>query len=488
MPESTTSQHSTSPVFGTGIGGDGWALGWHGYKTPAGVTIVPPDAATHGSLAFEGRNAYSPVYGVGGWGYPGIHAGTFATYRRMLRHPTIALAVATIVGPIMAAGCSIESDEGADDARELIETTLMPQRNRIVGETSRGVFYGFQAAELVWGQNADGRTILEKWKPLLPDWTTFKSDKQGNLIALMNNGVELSMDRAFVFTHDGEGDNPYGLARLEAIRREWTNYLAKTDQLFRLGGKASGISVHVGYPPDTETAEVLAARGETTNALKAQQMARDLSAGKSIVFPGLAGLRIENIEDAIALSKGTLWPITLLDLGDVAGSQGAMLEDLKYIDQLLCRGLRRSERSVIEATGGGTRAESADHTANISDTDCDMIHEAIVDAINRQIVEPLLVENFGEEARRSVRLRANQIVDEHRAIDGQILAGVIADPLAFGELLSRMDLAAFADRQGIKMREGAQPWPDEMPTGGKEPDPPTGDVKADDNDPAKEAA
>lgn len=471
MPELTQAQ----TPYGTGfplIGGDfGWGTTYgYTYKSAAGTTILPAYASGLGSGALEGRNAYAPVYGIGaGWGLPGVHAGSIDFYRRARRHPTVALARATIHGPILAAGCSIESDEdkAPDGAHEAIEKHVMPMRNAIVAAALFMLDYGWQAGELVWGP-ADGLTIVTKFKPLLPELTTFESDDKGNLLRVVNGNAKLTMDRAIVFTNDPEGDSPYGQPRLENLRRDLTNYWAKQDQLFKLGFKASGISVHVGYPPDSRSAADLAAAGDVTNAEKAAQIARDLTAGKSVVFPGTGGLQLDSIEDAIALSKGTLWPITLMDMGEVSGSQAAMLDDLRYIDQLLCRGMLRSERSVIEAQGGGTRAESADHTANISDTDCDAIHEYIVERINRQIVDPMLVENWGEDARGTVRLVANQIVDESRAILLKVLDAWLADPLSFGELLSRMDKDLVVNRLGIKLRKEAEEWPEEMPTGPKE--------------------
>lgn len=476
MPDELTKSQS---IFVPVAGGTGLNYTYGlAYKGDNGVTFLPQDAAVRGSGAYEGRNPYdhSGQFGVFGWGSPGISdtylPGSWHNYRLMRANPTLALVRACVFGPILAAGWTVEvvDDSVPEEAKEVIERVFNCHRVPLLSTLLRALDYGYQACEVVWGEDADGYKVPVKFKGLLPDLNTLVIDKSGNLIAIDNQGVRLPIDRALVYTYDREGDNHYGRSRHENCRRVWSNYLTSEDKLSKLEGKAAGTFFKVGYPPDKKNL----AAGEKTNQQIAREIVIALSNGQSITYPTTGGVVVDDIEQAVAISKGTLFPIELMNAGDTGAAQSAVIEGLHYKDQQLVRGWGRSERSVIEATGGGTRAESANHTANISDTDTDTVHEDIVRSINEQVVDAILIENFGPKAKGAVRLKAIEIVDENQAVDSAVLNGVINNPMAFGEFLSRFDKTAFCERQGIKLMDDHEPWPEEMPTS-EAPDPLPGD-------------
>lgn len=451
---------------GIGILGDHGAMLYGGtgvdgfmpvFKSEAGVTLLPAAASMRGSGALEGRNPYDGnMMGMGGFGSLGIMAGTFQVYRWMRAHPTVALARATVIGPVVAAGWGYEEVEGdnpaPEGARELVEKALEPLRLKIMLSMVRALDYGYEADEVVWGANREGYRIPVRTKELRHDFNTFQIDDKGHVTGLLNQGTPVPIDRLLVFTYDGEYGNPYGRSRLENIRRTWCNWLAHEDQRFRLGQKTAGILMNIGYPPDVNKL----APGELSNYMRAVSMARMMCQGQSVVYETTGGLNVDRIEDAIALSKGSLFPINLLDFGNTGPQIEALSAVLADYDKMLCRGYLRSERSVIESEGGGTRAESADHTANISDVDCDTLHEQIVSAVNEQIVNAILLENFGPGAVGTVRVKANGLVDEDAIVDRKLLEAALANPMAFAELFSRIDLAAWCKRQGIHLKQDAE--------------------------------
>ena len=363
MAELTKSQ---TPVGSPLIGGTGiWENEyWPTIKSEAGTLLLPTHAAKRGSLALEGRNPYdAPVKSVGGFYQGRYWPGTYEVYRIMESHPTIALAKATVIGPILAAGWTIKKTEKAPkEAEELIENTLIRCRVDIVRNLLRALTYGNKCHEVVWGDGVGptkGYKVFTKIKGLRSEWTYFRVDKNGNVLGVDNTGVFVPNKRLLYYTYDGEDTNPYGRSRNENARRHWCNALATEDQLQRLQAKAAGITAKVGYPPDV---------GSPTEGNrmfdKAVDVARDLTTGKTIVYPTMPGFNPEDLSEAIDAGKLDLFPIELLQMGETGQAQMAMLESLMRADKLLCRAWLRSERSAIEAQGGGTRAESSDHTAS----------------------------------------------------------------------------------------------------------------------------
>lgn len=460
----------------------GWAnpLGWFGAKTAAGVTIQPPGAAAHGSGTIEGRNPYSYVLpGYAGFNgdasmlgsIPGLGnvrwPGTYATYRTMLSHPTVAVAMASIVAPILAGSWFYESDaERADeDAAELLKKTFDPKRQRLLSDAIRCLYLGFQSFEVVWGEDDEGHTVPTAFKPLLPELTTITVDAFGNVAGIENNGAKLKPGEFLLLNYDVEGSNFYGRSRLENIRRVWANYLAIEDQGYLLDKKSAGIIPLIYFPPDTsvpDTNNPNATAGRS-NLAAATRIGADIQNGKAIAMENFAGMAPDRPEDAAMLADKSDWKIDTVDIGNVGPSQSAILEKLRYYDSMLIRGLLRPERAVIEAQTAGSRADSESHQSSIADTDCDLVHSSIVEQINRQVVDEMLVQNFGESARGTAWIAPRELVDERRATMDLLLNAALADPMIRGELFERIDMDSLTQWTGIKVKEDAKPW-DEMPT------------------------
>lgn len=454
------------PGWSGGYGGAYFPGGAYPTRSDAGVTILPSYAAVRGSGALEGRNPYEPFteWG-GGFGFGGLFGigpenriwpGTYHTYRLMLSYPLIALTYAAITSPILAGRWSYEADDDAPkEAAEVVEAAFDRMRVPLVRDALRGVIMGFAPFEVMWGVNYDGFKV-PKLRALLPDLTDLRIGEHGELAGIANSGVTLDDPRKFfVWTHDREGDNHYGRSRLENLRRTWANCLTAEDRLAKLDAKASGILPKVMHPPDWK--EGLEAAD--TNRQKALRMIRDMQTGLGIAF------ETPLTQDMVSLNpdvlKVPLVTVELLDMGDCGPSQGAMQKRIDQLQRDMVRGMLRSERTVIEAQTAGSRADAEAHTASISDTDSDRLHADIVDAINEQVVKPMLVENFGPKCADCVRIVPKEIVDENRVVDQKLLDGIIQNPSAFPELLMRIDLEGWAKRNGIKLRPDAEPF-DEM--------------------------
>lgn len=458
----------------------GWAGHWFGGKTASGTTIQPPGAAARGSGAFEGRNPYDYVLpGYAGFngdptafgGIPGIGGirwpGTYSTYRIMMAHPTVALTRASVFAPVLAGSWFYEShaEDENEDACELVQKTFEKIRQRILGDALRSLDFGFQAFELTWDKDRDGYSVPTA-KPLLPELTTIVVDDNGNVTGIKNGDVTLKVGEFLLINYDVEGSNHYGRSRLENIRRVWANYLAIEDKAFQLDSKAAGIIPLIYFPADTRlpgTNDPNSGGTDQSNFAVARRIASDVREGRGVAVENFAGQADGTPEQAAALADKSDWKIETVDIGNAGPSQSAILEKLKYYDQMLVRGYLRSERTVIEANTAGSRADAESHSAGISDTDTDLVHASIVEQINRQVVDEMLALNFGEAARGTVWISPREVVDERRATMSLLLQSALSDPMLRGELFERIDKDSLFQWAGVKMMEDARPWGD-MPS------------------------
>ena len=453
------------------LGGYGFAGAASPLKLMNGTTLLPQTAALLGSGATENKSPYDshhngmsagPIFpGLGGGLFGGQrYPGTYATYRVMCAHPTIALLRLSVMAPIMAAAWSYEEKGGKPapkGAKELIERTFDKLRPTLLMNCLRALDYGFQAFENVWGEDREGYYIPAMVRGLLPDLTELLVDKQGQLQGVQNSGVTITGPQFFVYTYDREGDNWYGRSRLENCRRQWANWLRDDDNLVKAGNKVGGILPKIGFPADAAAVENKA----DTNYSKAQTLAIGLMNGQPVVMQNLTASMLETIGNGHhELAGKSLWSIDLLDMGNMGPQQAALVETLRYRDSLLCRGYLRSERSVIEAQTAGSRADAEAHTASISDTDCDMLHQDIVTAINETLVRETLRQNFGDEYADCVEIKPKQIVDESRIADQKILDAMLTNQVSFAELADRFDWDAFCQRNKMKLRREHAPWED----------------------------
>lgn len=472
MEENTTdnAQSKTSRQFPTrnGLG----MLGGTGIYGPTkltdtGTTILPTVAATRGSGAMEGRNAYDYIspwnsgWSTGGIGFGlfGINGtgqrwpGDYFTYRAMMRYPVLALTIAAIESPILAGKWAIECEEDAPkEAEELIRGAIMPARIDFVRPLLRALWLGFSPLELIWDNSDDGWRV-PKVRELIPDLTHIDIDDHGQIVQLRNTGAELKSGEFCIYTYGREGDNWYGMPRLENARRTWANVLVAEDKLSRLEGKAAGILPKILYPPEFET---------ITDPAKSHKQQAINAIAALLNGQGLAlEYKLPPLDDLVRspeLAKHPLVDVELLDMGNCGPSQEALMKRIDQLQRDLVRSLCRSERTVIEAQTAGSRADAEAHTASIGDTDTDRVHADLTDAVNRWVIKPLLTENFGAKYADSVKLTIREVVDENRSVYQKVLDALLASPMSFAETLERLDMNHLCEQTGLKLRDDAPEW------------------------------
>jgi len=469
MPEAQSKTKQQSRGF---IGSLMYA-GWGGIAG-LGSSVVTPfwsawQNARYGSAVSDGKNDYGsssqPFGGIGttgpvNGGFDAPPAGTYETYRLMALHPTLVLAMAATFCPILSSDWAVEKSEDAPTgASDLIEKTFLPQRVRILKSMLRGLLFGFASMEQVWGVDNDGAIVPVKFKSLLQDLCAIYVDGHGELVKIQNQEIDLEPRDLLIYSHDKEGDNYYGFSRMERCRRWWANHLAVDDTGFKLDNKAAGTVPHVGYPQGT----MIDSTGkEVSNFVAAQSLVSSIARGQGVVFPNHSGMMVDDLRMAPELAKQSLWSWGFVDSGNCGPAQSAILEKLAYYDALMVRAWCKPERMLLQATTSGSRADSETHQG-LGDSDCEQVHDDILAEVNEQSVDRVLIENYGPKAKGTVKLKATPIVDENRVVDLKILDAVLKDQRVSAELFERIDMKGWAQRTGVKLKEGADEFDLDLP-------------------------
>ena len=350
-----------------------------------------------------------------------VPAGSYQTYRDMLEDPTIALSHAATTAPIIAAGWSIEADDDAPEgAKELIEDVFEPLRGRLMYQACRAIYYGWQSFEKVWGIDDMGRMVIERFKPLIPDYTEVAIDRDtGQVVGVKQGGVVLDRGHSVIISNDSEGENPYGRSRLENLRRwAWRPWTQGMEKLAQYQAKTAGVVPVIRYPEG----EGKNASGQTVrNYEAATQMNLQLGLAHGIVMPtaipdwAMDALRSgQNISDLMA------WSVSFLETR--AGHGAEFITSLSYQDKLKVRGYLLPERTILEGQFG-TKAEAGVH-GDIAVLISQQFLDCVVEELNRQAVDDVLVVNFGKSVRGKVYLTPGPIQDSAKALYQTIVSAL----------------------------------------------------------------
>ena len=347
---------------------------------------------------------------------PGLDAtpaGTYQTYRSMLMDPTIALARAVVMSPLVCNTWSVKSTDGTPEDRvSFIEDMIDPMTRHFVRAMLRSLDYGWAGFEKVF-EVSNGRWTLKRLKPLLHDITQINIDSNGKFQGFKQSSTDLPREKALLFTYDREGDNHYGRPRLENIRETWSWWKQANEGAARYDRKIAGVMPVIHYPPGKSIDK---SGIERDNYEIGKGVLDSIAAGHGIAVPNRKAMEDD--------SDGKEWSIELME--DKGGRQPSFIERLRYLDSLKFRGYLRPERSALEGQFG-TKAEAQTH-GDLGLLDGEQLQSDLAETINWHVVDQLLVLNFGEDARGSVYFEPNPIQDESRTLAREVIKGMTATP------------------------------------------------------------
>lgn len=408
-------------------------------------------------------------------------AGKLNTYREMLGDDTIALGLAMIKAPILAASWSWgESDDAPPDARAFIEDQLTPHLQHYKRAALHGgLVFGWQPFEKVfqampWTPPAEDSGVrrasrvlvgLRKIKPLLQDITKILVDKSTGTFAGFDqkgqgaDGVTVPLSQSLLFTHDREGDNHHGRPRLENSRKAWHEYNQTARAANRYDLKVAGAYVVVHFPPG----KTIVNGQERDNLDIAKELAKGVEASKPICienkFAQVTGGHMRDLPE----KERRQWLIEIL--GDATPRQDSFKGRLEYQDKKKLRGLFVPERAATEGEHG-TKAEAEVHTDIILSTG-ELLYEQLLEVINWHVVDQLLALNFGEEARGTVYVEPAPLVDRDLAVFKQALTTMLGSQAGFEWVRDNLDLVAIVERLNLPLLpEDQRAESDLVPPGG----------------------
>lgn len=400
------------------------------------------------------RQASSNFFGVSGvMGFNSLasYAGAcdYQTYRKMSRDPTLALARAMAKLPILGASHSFEADDGVpDQVVETVQKAVDGIWGDLVEVLLWALEYGWKSGELIWENTAAG-LVPVRFKPLAVDTTCILVDADtGSYLGVRQGDADLRWGKSVYFGNEVEDQNYYGVSRHENVRQlvwgPWQDLMTKLHTYF---AKGAGVIPIVRYPIG-EGADESGANDD--NFKRARDISENLSAARGICYPTeISNAMIDAAIKGAKIDDMQAWTIDFLEAR--AGHGDEFLGSARYLDSLKMRGWLVPERAGIEGQNG-TKAEAEVH-GDVGVGVAEQTHQAICRAVSRQVVDPILVYNFGPQMRGKVRIVAAPMVDDARALVRDIVKSVLTNPAAIDVLLSSTDFDAMLDQTGIPKGE-----------------------------------
>ncbi len=414
-----------------------------------------------------GPSGLGPLGGLAGL-VPRLPAG-YDTYRRMRRDPTIALARALAVAPVVAGKWTVQADADVpEEIRGWIDKQFLTIREPLLETILKHgyVDFGHQGFELIWGVDTDGRQHVVRFKPLLPDITEILIDDHGGLAGLRQRGkgdgsnlpvgpegashkLDLSpFPNAMLVSFGGEGSNLYGEPLLENVREVWNEWRKANAVAARYDRKIAGAYLLLHYPSFGQGIDQNGAKLD--NVYLAQRILDKLEAA--------SGVAIGDVPSELAPGQDpnqTAWRLEVQ--GSAGGQQQGFVDRLRYLDSLKVRGMLLPERAILEGQHG-TLAESQSQ-GDLALLQAELVHHHLTREINRQAVDPVLEANWGPAYRGKVRLEAAPLSDANQGFLRKLVTQVLADPKDFADLFRRADWPAIFDAVGLPQTKASSAAP-----------------------------
>lgn len=376
--------------------------------------------------------------------------GALDKYRRMRSNPTIALARAIATQPAKSADWEFSSDADCpDEVFSFIRDVMEPLREKLVTDMTYAVDYGCKPFEKVWARDDQNRLIYDKIKPLSLDQTELIITDVG-FGGIKQGAVTLEPVYCFWYTFDREDDDLWGRSRHKNVEKPWEAWekaLKKQDQFIGLASNpVPMVEYPLGYSKDSWGRK-------KSNFELAQALIKGLSDGTGIAMPNvLAKSASELLSRNVDIAKLKAWTITFLQASGNVGD--GFINILRHLESLMLRGWLVPERTATEGQYG-TKAEAETHANIAIQMTQDMINQMVVH-INRYLIDPLLVLNYGEEMRGKVWISVKPLQDETSAALGRLVEKVISTPETFERWL---DVDSVFDRLGWPKTEQSLEMP-----------------------------
>ncbi|MCP4231273.1 MAG: hypothetical protein GY771_14145 [bacterium] len=328
-----------------------------------------------------------------------------AAYRKMRFDGQVSAGLAVIKLPVLSRTYDVEAD--SPEIASFVEKTIKPIYSDLLNKTLTALDYGFAPLELVWelDEAAVARVVAIKDPP--PETITVVTDDSGDYAGLAQKpDRQVEPPRAFLFTHRRENGDNYGVSRLRPAHAYWRTkqivYLFLNRYLERKGNPP----VIVTYPPDTKTG----AQGTVgdANGRVALEMGKKLLENSAVALPYVTTAGGE-----------PAWSVDYLEDSPRAGM---FLKYIEHLDRMILRSMFVPERILSSDGEYGSYALSKVH-ADIFLLSQDGLIADIENAINRQLIRPIVEFNFGRKA--SARLVIGRLSGSDRQLAEDVFTEMV---------------------------------------------------------------
>ena len=404
--------------------------------TKAGDQLVSAQIPPSGGVAFGSG---------GGPDLPAIPTGTFRTWRKMRGNPTIALGRAVRTVPVRHAPLAVESkDDVSDDQVKMVQEFIDDFGNNVVREMMFALEFGHATFEKVFVVDS-GMLKYSNIKYLIPENVTAIIDKDtGDLLGAKVNKVEVPADKLFWFVHEREGDNFLGRSIYENIREDaWFVWQQEKEKLLKLLIKISSIMPIIEYP-EGRSRDANGSEQDNFDIAKNTILTMEKGAGVAMPNTYMAGLQ-ELIKRGVNIKDFKAWTISFLETK--TGHATEIISGMRHAEANMLRGMLVPERGVIEGEHG-TKAEAEVHGALAVEIS-ELLLRDVVEAINKGLIDPLLVANFGPDARGQVFIKRAGLDSSTREFFKVIFEKTIAEPMNLDVFMDLIDLDVLIDSIGL---------------------------------------
>jgi len=404
-------------------------------KTPLQNEKTPPQIVSYALLSYGANIAeLSPTT---------MEVSSYNEYRRMRKDPTIALARSVAISAILSGQWTVQCADDVDNAIvKAVQDNFVRHRQKIIESAMAGcIDFGWQPFEVVW-RAVDGRIEIDKFKPLLQDFTIVLIDLQTGAFAgykqqtaLNAAPIILPKENCLHIALGVEGTQWYGSPLLENAREIQNKWIAADYTASVYDKKIAGSHFIIHYPPGTSKVN----DKDVDNGVIAAELLKALEGSGSASVPRMVAPWMGELG-----ADETGWKIEILE--DSGGRQPQFVDREKYLDTLKVRALLTPERAILEGEFG-TKAEASVH-GDIAIMITQIRDRQIVQSLN-EVVDRFLVLNYGEQMRGKVWLESAPLVNEKLQMLKTVYASILTNPQGFAEEFDKIDTDSLKDLIGI---------------------------------------
>ena len=362
------------------------------YKQEGSEPISFKEIALFNNPAFSLASKFSPAQ----YNPETIDVDTFTLMRR---DPQLGMGLAVIKLPLQSLPWTIIC--GDEKIKKTVEWALKKIWKKLIKTSLMAVDYGFSVHEKVWERDTvkvsetdtTGKETVyhngdlafyKKIKPMHPESISMKFDGKQNLEEIWQDGelgqqedIKLPIRKCFIFTHNEEWGNPFGVSRLKNAYKVW--YWKELLYQFMMQ-----YFERRGTPPTIGTAPP--GRSSDANGTEYENMDLMSRMATSLISSSVAVIPYQKDKD----SKENMWSLEILK-DDARGPM--FVEALAHMDMMCLRAILVPE-SVVGTSGGF--AQSTVH-ADIFLMAEKAVLTDLEDAVNNQLIDPFVRVNFAPQ-------------------------------------------------------------------------------------------